>query len=152
MKKALTFQIKSEMYCVDVMNVVSIEQLSKINKIPLSSPHILGVLNLRQEIIPIIDLRKLFYLSETETSRDSCHVFVESKAGKVGFVVDSVCDVVEFKDEELKKALENPFSNKSINYIDQVLKIKDKINFLIDINQLYSSISELNQTNSNKAA
>ncbi len=60
MKKVLTFKINAETYCFDVMNVVSIDQKSHVTEIPLAPPHMMGVINLRGQIIPVIDLRSLF--------------------------------------------------------------------------------------------
>lgn len=152
MKKVLTFQINSETYCFDVMNVVSIDQKSHITEIPLAPQHVLGVINLRGQIIPVIDLRKLFQMTKAAENRESCSIFIETEVGRLGCVVDSVCDVIELTEGQYESVAADTMSSQSVNYIDQILKIKDKINFLLNTNRLYDSISNLNTTPSEKAA
>lgn len=152
MKKVLTFQINSETYCFDVMNVVSIDQKSHITEIPLAPQHVLGVINLRGQIIPVIDLRKLFQMTKAAENRESCSIFIETEAGRLGCVVDSVCDVIELTEGQYESVAADSMSSQSVNYIDQILKIKDKINFLLNTNRLYDSISNINTTTLDKVA
>lgn len=152
MKKVLTFQINSETYCFDVMSVVSIDQQSHITEIPLAPVHVLGVINLRGQIIPVIDLRKLFQMSKAAENRESCSIFIETEAGRLGCVVDSVCDVIELTEGQYESVAADTLSSQTVNYIDQILKIKDKINFLLNTNRLYDSISNVNTSITEKAA
>lgn len=152
MKKVLTFQINSETYCFDVMNVVSIDQKSHITEIPLAPQHVLGVINLRGQIIPVIDLRKLFQMTKAAENRESCSIFIETEAGRLGCVVDSVCDVIELTEGQYESVAADSMSSQTVNYIDQILKIKDKINFLLNTNRLYDSISNVNTQITEKAA
>lgn len=143
MKKVLTCIINSETYCFDVMSVVSIDQKSHVTEIPLAPPHVLGVINLRGQIIPVIDLRKLFQMSDITDSRESCSIFIETEAGRLGCVVDSVCDVTELTEGQYESLSAELLNAQSTNYIDQILKIKDKITFLLNTNKLYDSISNI---------
>lgn len=152
MKKVLTFQINAETYCFDVMNVVSIDQKSHVTEIPLAPQHVLGVINLRGQIIPVIDLRKLFQMTKAAENRESCSIFIETEAGRLGCVVDSVCDVIELTEGQYEAVSADSMSSQSVNYIDQILKIKDKINFLLNTNRLYDSISSVNTSTTDKAA
>lgn len=141
MNKVLTFKINSETYCFDVMNVVSIDQKSHVTEIPLAPEHVLGVINLRGQIIPVIDLRTLFHFNKANESRESCSIFIETEVGRLGCMVDSVCDVIELTAGQFESVSADTMSSQSINYIDQILKIKDKITFLLNTNKLYDSIS-----------
>lgn len=152
MKKVLTFKINSETYCFDVMSVVSIDQKSHITEIPLAAEHVLGVINLRGQIIPVVDLRKLFHMQNAEASRESCNIFIETEAGRLGCVVDAVCDVIELTSGEYESVSADNLSTQSVNYIEQILKIKEKINFLLNTNKLYDSISDLNEKSLNEKA
>ncbi len=152
MKKVLTFQINAETYCFDVMNVVSIDQKSHVTESPLAPQHVLGVINLRGQIIPVIDLRKLFQMTKAAENRESCSIFIETEAGRLGCVVDSVCDVIELTEGQYEAVSADSMSSQSVNYIDQILKIKDKINFLLNTNRLYDSISSVNTSTTDKAA
>ncbi len=153
MKKVLTFKINAETYCFDVMSVVSIDQKSHITEIPLAPPHMMGVINLRGQIIPVIDLRSLFQFSKATENRESCSIFIETEAGRLGCVVDAVCDVIELTNGEYESVTSESVSAQSVNYIEQILKIKEKITFLLNTNKLYDSISTINELqNQEKAA
>lgn len=143
MKKVLSFIISSETYCIDVMNVVSIDQKSQINQIPLTPSHVLGVINLRGQIIPVIDLRKLFQIpTDSLQHKESCTIFIETNQGRLGCVVDSVCDVVELIDNQYESVAADSMNSQSVKYIEQILKIKNKINFLLNTKVLYESMSD----------
>ena len=152
MKKVLTFKINAETYCFDVMNVVSIDQKSHITEIPLAPPHMMGVINLRGQIIPVIDLRSLFNFSKATENRESCSIFIETEAGRLGCIVDAVCDVIELTNGEYESVTSESVSAQSVNYIEQILKIKEKITFLLNTNKLYDSISTINELQTTEKA
>ena len=143
MKKVLSFVINSETYCIDVMSVVSIDQKSQINQIPLTPAHVLGVINLRGQIIPVIDLRKLFQIPmDSLVHRESCTICIDTDQGRLGCVVDSVSDVVELIDNQYESVATDSMNAQSVKYIEQILKIKDKINFLLNTKVIYESMSD----------
>ncbi len=152
MKKVLTFKINAETYCFDVMSVVSIDQKSHITEIPLAPPHMMGVINLRGQIIPVIDLRSLFNFSKATENRESCSIFIETEAGRLGCIVDAVCDVIELTSGEFESVASDSVSAQSVNYIEQILKIKEKITFLLNTNKLYDSISTINELQTTEKA
>ncbi len=152
MKKVLTFKINAETYCFDVMSVVSIDQKSHITEIPLAPSHVIGVINLRGQIIPVIDLRSLFHFSKATENRESCSIFIETEAGRLGCIVDAVCDVIELTDGEYESVASDSVSAQSVNYIEQILKIKEKITFLLNTNKLYDSISTINELQTQEKA
>ena len=148
MKKILTFKINSELYCFDVNTVVSIDQKTHITEIPLSPKHVEGVINLRGQIIPVIDIRKLFNFENINT-KEQCYIFVETEAGRLGCIVDAVCDVIEVADQEFIQTSEAMAANTSV-YIDQIMKIKEQIHFKLSPVKLYESISNLDLSNINE--
>ena len=73
MNQILTFKVGPESFCLDVHCVTGIEQAPKITRVPLSEKHLLGMMNLRGQIIPVIDLRILFNLDNQEKTKEQCH-------------------------------------------------------------------------------
>jgi purine-binding chemotaxis protein CheW len=148
MNKVLTFKINNENYCFDVMQVVSIDQHSAVAEIPLSNEHVEGVINLRGQIIPVVDLRKLFKFKEKTENRETCHIFIDTEVGRLACVVDSVCDVVELGSEQNSIANIETVHSQTTNYISDILKIKDSICFLLNVNKIYESISVVSVSDS----
>ncbi len=148
MKKILTFRVNAELYCFEVNSVVSIDQKTHVTEIPLSPKHVEGVINLRGQIIPVIDMRKLFNFEKIE-AKEQCYIFVETEAGRLGCIVDAVCDVIEVSAQELVQTSEAMAANTSV-YIDQILKIKEQIHFKLSPVKLYESISNLDLNTNNE--
>jgi purine-binding chemotaxis protein CheW len=107
-RQVLTFSLGAENYGVDILRVQEIRGWSPATKIPQVPAHVLGVLNLRGSIVPIIDLRVRFNLAQAEFTPLTVIIVlsVPSTAGQreFGLVVDGVSDVAEISPENLKDA------------------------------------------------
>jgi purine-binding chemotaxis protein CheW len=105
-QQVLTFALAGETYGVDILKVREIRGWSSVTHIPQAPIDVLGVLNLRGAIVPIIDLRARFGLAAAErTSVTVIIVLTVEKEGRsrdVGLVVDSVSDVVDLSAQDLK--------------------------------------------------
>ena len=95
MLQYVTFLVGGETYGVSVMKVQSINEMSEITQVPRARSFIKGVINLRGAVIPVIDMRKKFGLSEKEYDSFTVILIVEIKERLIGMIVDSVSDVVE---------------------------------------------------------
>jgi len=98
----LTFNLAGEEYGVDILSVREIRGWSRVTRIPQTPDHLLGVLNLRGAIVPIMDLRLRFGL-ERESYGDSTVVIIVAVAERLfGIVVDAVSDVVDIDPAAIK--------------------------------------------------
>jgi purine-binding chemotaxis protein CheW len=98
----LTFNLAGEEYGVDILSVREIRGWSRVTRIPQTPDHLLGVLNLRGAIVPIMDLRLRFGL-ERESYGDSTVVIIVAVAERLfGIVVDAVSDVVDIDPSAIK--------------------------------------------------
>lgn len=135
----LTFMLAGEHYGVEILRVREIRGWSPVTRIPKSPAYLLGVLNLRGSIVPIIDMRmrlnleRVAYTSVTVTIVLS----VESSHGKrnFGIVVDSVSDVLEVPVADVQAP---PEVGKTVNteFISGLATIGEKMVMLLDIDQL----------------
>lgn len=145
MKKVLTFSVSSELYCYDILNVVGIDQVGKITPVPLSPNYLLGVMNLRGQIIPVADLRLLFDKKVSEKSKESCIIFVDTAKGRMGCLVDGVRDVIELSQEsegtdpqQAKAWLQHQNDD---GFIKSVFKYKEEIIFQLDLETVFDSVN-----------
>src|SRR6201994_2763889 len=106
--QVLTFVLGNETYGVDILRVQEIRGWSSVTKIPQAPSHVLGVLNLRGSIVPIVDLRLRFELEQVEYTKVTVIIVlsVNSSGGRreVGVVVDGVSDVVDLDPTAMKPA------------------------------------------------
>ena len=137
--QVLTFVLGSETYGVDILRVQEIRGWSAVTKIPHAPSHVLGVLNLRGSIVPIVDLRMRFSLDRAEYTTVTVIIVVSvmSATGRrdFGVVVDGVSDVVDVNTEEVKAAPDLG-AHGATDYIRGLVPVSDRMVVLLDIDRL----------------
>ncbi len=129
------FQLGNEEYGIDILKVQEINRVTDITKIPQSPDFVEGVINLRGNIIPIIDLRKRFHMPEREHDRQTRIVVGEIDDRTVGFIVDAVSEVIRLP----VNTVEPPppiVSGGKAEYIKGVGKLENRLLMLLDIDKI----------------
>jgi len=138
-RQVLTFVLGGETYGVDILRVQEIRGWSPVTMIPRAPAHVLGVLNLRGAIVPIVDLRMRFGLERAEYTAITVIIVMSviTPAGRrnVGVVVDGVSDVAEFNCAEIKPAPELG-ARAATDYILGLASITEHMVVLLDIDRL----------------
>ena len=137
--QVLTFTLGNETYGVDILRVQEIRGWSPVTRIPQSPNHVLGVLNLRGSIVPIVDLRMRFSLERAEYTPLTVIIVlsVESAVGRrdFGVVVDGVSDVIDVPTADVKPAPELG-SHVSTEFIAGLAAVSGRMLMLLDIDRL----------------
>lgn len=135
--KYLTFTLGRESYGIDVLKVREIIRLTTITVVPQMPAHVRGVINLRGKIIPVMDLRRRFGLSESASTDQTCIIVVQVKLpgariAQMGQVVDGVEEVVSIAAADIE---ETPDFGGQIctDYILGIAKVKGAVKTLLDI-------------------
>jgi purine-binding chemotaxis protein CheW len=133
--QVLTFVLGNETYGVDILRVQEIRGWSAVTKIPHAPSHVLGVLNLRGSIVPIVDLRMRFALDRAEYTTITVIIVVSvlSGAGRRDFGV-----VVDVNTAEVKPAPELG-SRSATEHIRGLVSISDRMVVLLDIDRLIAT-------------
>ncbi len=138
-RQVLTFSLGDENYGVDILRVKEIRGWTPVTKIPKVPPHILGVLNLRGSIVPIIDLRVRFNLAEAQFTPLTVIIVlsVNSSAGQreFGLVVDGVSDVVDISAENLQET-PNLGSRVSVEFVQGLALVANSMLILLNVDEL----------------
>lgn len=137
-RQVLTFSLGEESYGIDILQVQEIRGWAPVTHIPQSPQHVLGVLNLRGSIVPIIDLRVRFSLAADFTPLTVIIVIsVRTPSGRreCGLVVDSVSDVVDLDASRLRPP---PTLNGSATagFINGLATLDDRMLILLDVDDL----------------
>lgn len=138
-KQILTFMLGDETYGVDILRVQEIRGWAPVTRIPQSPPHVLGVLNLRGSIVPIVDLRMRLSLERAEYTPITVIIVlsVEAAQGRrdFGVVVDGVSDVIDIQRSEVKQA---PDLGAQVNmeFIQGLATVAERMVMLLDIDRL----------------
>lgn len=100
----LSFQLASETYAVPIKTVSEIIGLSDITHVPNLPDYMRGIINLRGKVLPVMDLRRKFSLATAKYTRETCIIIVDIWSRKVGLIVDTVREVLDFKSSNIEPA------------------------------------------------
>ena len=131
----LTFRLDRQEYGLPIVEVQEIKGWTSITPVPNTPAHMLGVLNLRGTIIPVIDLRKRFGLERSGHDEFTVIIVVNMGDRLGGLVVDSVSDVISAEDEAIQ---DNPEAESNIDqrFFKGLIESGGKLVILLDVGQL----------------
>ncbi len=145
--KYLVFQLDNEEFGIRVLKVREIMGVQDITEVPQTPVYVKGVFNLRGKVIPVIDLRLKFGLSEVEYTQRTCIIVVqvsrESGEIQMGIVVDGVAEVLSLASADIEDTPNFGGSSDS-SYLLGMAKVKGKVKILLDIDQVLGSRELLN--------
>ena len=132
------FKIGKEEYGLDILKVQEILKLPKVTRLPKSAEYIMGVIDLRGKVIPIIDLAKRFRIDEGRESLVRRAIVVDIRNKKVGLGIDSVSHVIKVDQKDIEPP---PPIVKGISgrYITGIAKLQEGFVIVLDIEQIFSS-------------
>lgn len=135
----LSFVLNDEEYCIEILKIKEIMGMTNITPIPQTPEFIKGVINLRGQIIPIIDLRLKFQMRFKDYSKRTSIIIVELLYEKektlMGIVVDTIKEVVGIPEEKITKI---PYINAKIKteYIRGMTEMGNSIKIVLDISKV----------------
>lgn len=132
----VSFVVGSEEFAVPILSVQEINRMMEITRVPQSPPFVEGVINLRGQIIPVVDLRKRFGLAVTEMNNDNRVVVVEVAGRVIGFTVDKVNEVLRI-DSSIIEPPPSMVSGIDSDYVDGVGKLEDRLLILLNVGRLF---------------
>ncbi len=137
--KYLIFMLAGERYGIPVLDVREITQMKAIRSIPQMPPHIKGVINLRNRVIPIIDMRQKFGMVPVAYTERMCIIVVEiasySGSAQIGVVMDEVLEVTDIKESFIQ---DTPHFGAAFDYnaIIGIARVNEKVTTLLDIERI----------------
>lgn len=138
----LTFKLGNEFFAANVSQVFEILQLTKITKVPQSPSYMRGVINLRGNVLPVIDTRIKFGMSYTEDTVNTCimvlNVHMDSESVMLGALVDSVQEVLEISADQIKPTPSIGTKYRS-EFIEGMVKLHEQFIMLLNIDHIFSA-------------
>jgi len=131
------FKIANELFGVDILMVQEIIRSAPITPVPNSPEFVEGVINLRGDIIPVIDLRKRLDLYNEKSQREKIWILILDIHGRVtGFIVDLVTEVLKIDEGQIEEAPEIIVAGLENQYIRGVVDIEGELCILLDFNRI----------------
>jgi purine-binding chemotaxis protein CheW len=141
--KYLTFALGNEEYGLEILKVREIIGFMDITAVPQMPPYIRGVINLRGQVIPVIDLRAKFSMAGAEVTEETCIIVVEiAQQGRkfnTGIVVDHVSEVLDIAGEDIEDAPQFG-SDVSTDFILGMGKVGEQVKILLDIDKVLATV------------
>jgi len=139
--KYLIFTLDGDEYGVEVLKVREIVNYTRPDAIPQTPDYVKGVIKLRDQVIPVMDIRTRFDMEAVKATEHSCVIIVElvQNDGKsaAGIIVDSVSEVLDIPDEEIERTMQFG-SAVNIDFILGINKTDDSVRILLDIDKVFA--------------
>ena len=133
----VTFQLEEETYGINVMQVREVLRYSEIAPVPGAPDYVLGIINLRGNVVTVIDTRSRFGLMQGEITDNTRIIVIESERQVIGILVDSVAEVVYLRSSEIDTT-PSVGTDESAKFIQGVSNRDGKLLILVDLNKLLS--------------
>ena len=127
----VTFRVGSQWYGVDVENVIEISHLVLLNDVPTASADVVGLMTLRNVVMPVIDLRLRFGLTEPEFRLDTPIIAVKTHDQSMGIIVDDIDNVEQVSADQISAQLGNAFP-----YVYGTAQQHNRLLMLLDLDSL----------------
>ncbi|ORT49369.1 chemotaxis protein CheW [Vibrio sp. qd031] len=133
----VTFQLEDETYGINVMQVREVLRYSEIAPVPGAPDYVLGIINLRGNVVTVIDTRSRFGLMQGEITDNTRIIVIESDSQVIGILVDSVAEVVYLRSSQIDTT-PSVGTDESAKFIQGVSNRDGKLLILVDLNKLLS--------------
>jgi purine-binding chemotaxis protein CheW len=150
----LSFKLGDEIFAANVSKVLNILELTKITKVPMAPSYMKGVINLRGDVLPVVDVRLKFGMEETTFTNSTCILVliiqIDDQTIHLGALVDSVQEVLEIED---KLILPPPSIGSSYNsdFITGIVEHEENFIMLLDVEKVFTTHEIVDMKNSKES-
>ncbi|MBL4794418.1 MAG: purine-binding chemotaxis protein CheW [Pseudomonadales bacterium] len=131
------FLLDDEVYGINVMHVQEVLRHTAIASVPGAPDYVIGIINLRGNVVTVIDTRQRFGLEQKEVSESTRIVIIEAERAVIGIMVDSVAEVVYLRQSEIEVA-PNVGNDESSRFIQGVCHKNDELLILVELDKMLS--------------
>ncbi|MCH6263921.1 chemotaxis protein CheW [Neobacillus citreus] len=131
--KIVAFKLGNEEYGLDIDYVQSIERIQHITRVPNAPSYVQGVINLRGNVTPIIDLRSKLNIGEVSFTEQTRVIITKYEEIELGFSVDQTSDVIDITAEMIEPAFESELDN---DFFGGIAKIEERLIIFLKLTEL----------------
>ncbi len=141
-RQLILFTLGKGNYGIPIEHVFEIKKMEEITVVPKAPKFIEGVINMRGNVIPVIDLRKRFGMEKIEVSKRTKIIIVEIGKRQFGVVVDAVAEVVTLAADQIEQSLPT-VSGLKAEFINAIGKLNDKLVIILEISRILQSTEDI---------
>lgn len=136
------FHLGDEEFLANIVDIQEIRMLPTITYVPRCIELIEGIINLRGEIIPAINLRRFLGLDRAERTPMTRMVIVGSEAIRAGFIVDEITRVFPLDDDDIQN-VPSIFSSIALSYLSGISRSNGRVNAIIDVEKMLTAVTQV---------
>ena len=136
-----TFYVGDALYGMDILRVQEINRLMDFTKVPQSPEYVMGIMNLRGQIVTVIDLSKKLGLSRTELKDESRNIIVNDQGEYIGLLVDRISDVVRSDRDKIEPPPSN-MGGVQGKFLQGVYKMDKNLIGILNVEELLKTADE----------
>lgn len=129
------FNMKGEEYGLDIQKITTIEKLLNVTRVPKAPEAVRGVINLRGEIVPVVELAKKLRMESSQPTEDTRIIIFKIDDISVGFIVDEVVEVLSIPEGQIENITQVSNDN-SLDFICGIGKVNERIITLLNLDKL----------------
>lgn len=130
--KYVIFKLNSEYYGINIDSVIAIEKMENITRVPNSPDYVRGVINLRGEVVSLIDLKAKLNIGTQENLDNSKIIVVSTEDIMAGLIVDYSSEVIEIEDKDIDNPPDDE-ENGTLIYTKGIGKVNERLIILLDL-------------------
>jgi purine-binding chemotaxis protein CheW len=131
--KIVAFKLGEEEYGLNIANVQSIERLQNITRVPNAPAFVIGVINLRGNVTPVLDLRSKLNLGEVPNTSNTRVIITRIEEIELGLIVDQTTDVIDVASEGIESPSSTGFAS---DFFEGIAKVNGRLIILLKIDEL----------------
>ena len=135
------FMVDGDMFAVPVLEVQEVIRSQPATHVPLSDPCIRGLINLRGQIVTLVNLRKLFGLEDYHEQHDYMNVIIKNNDSLYSIMVDEICDVIDVESSSFEPTPDT-IDSRLRKFISGVHKLENRLLIILDLKKLLNSINK----------
>ncbi len=140
--KYLTFGLDGEEYGFEIKKVREIIGVMATTAVPGMPDYVLGVINLRGKVIPVVNLRLKFGMDRAEATSETCIVVVDVRGTQTGVVVDRVSEVLDIRGEDIEDAPQMQ-GDQASHYILGLCKARGRVKILLEVESVLAEVTAM---------
>ncbi|WP_193177401.1 chemotaxis protein CheW [Oricola nitratireducens] len=142
--KIISFRLGDQVFCLDIMVVREIRVWVKATPLPHSPDYVLGFINLRGRVIPVVDMALRLGLPAVQPTEQSAIIVIDEGERGVGILVESVSDMVSVKPEEMQP-VPDVMSDEEKALTKGIVPVGDDMICFLDLKGLFDSVDDVEE-------
>jgi purine-binding chemotaxis protein CheW len=137
--QAVVFALCGDEFAVDVVHVREIDRMARITRVPRVPPYVEGIINLRGQLVPVVDLRKRLGMPHADATKSSRIVVAEIGGRSVGMIVDEVREVVRIPADQIAPS-ESVLEGLATEYVGALAKAGSRVIVILDLQRVLAGV------------